>query len=135
MIGVIVATHGEFGNHLLSTLKMILGEAEKFASVTLAAEDSVETFEERMGRALKEVDPQGKGTLVLVDMLGGTPFNVALRMAQEKALRVVTGVNLPMLIKIASHREETDLDGFLSEVQKATRESIITSSELLKKNG
>ena len=135
MIGVIVATHGEFGNHLLSTLKMILGEAEKFASVALAAEDSMETFEEKMGRALKEVDPQNTGTLVLVDMLGGTPFNVALRMAQEKPLRVVTGVNLPMLIKIASHREETDLDGFLSEIQKATQESIITSNELLKKNG
>jgi len=134
MIGVIVATHGEFGNHLLSTLKMILGESEKMASIALASEDSVEIFEEKMGRAVKEVDPQGMGTLVLVDMLGGTPFNVALRMAQEKPLRVVTGVNLPMLIKIASHREETDLDGFLAEIQKATRESIVTSAELLKKN-
>ena len=134
MIGVIVATHGEFGNHLLSTLKMILGEAEQFASVALAAEDSMETFEEKMGRALKEVDHQGTGTLVLVDMLGGTPFNVALRMAQDKPIGVVTGVNLPMLVKIASHREETDLDRFIPEIQKATRESIITSAELLKKN-
>lgn len=133
MIGVIVATHGEFGNYLLSTLKMILGETEKIASVALAPTDSMESFEEKLGGALKEVDPQGTGTLVLVDMLGGTPFNVAFRMAQDKPVRVVTGVNLPMLIKIASHREETDLDGFLPEVQKATRESIITSAELLKK--
>ncbi len=134
MIGVIVATHGEFGNHLLSTLKMILGEPEKMASIALLPADSMEIFEGKMGQAVKEVDPQGTGTLVLVDMLGGTPFNVALRMAQEKPLKVVTGVNLPMLIKIASHREETDLDGFLAEIQKATRESIITSAELLKKN-
>ncbi len=134
MIGVIVATHGEFGNHLLSTLKMILGETEKITSIALLPADSMEIFEEKMGRAVREVDPQGTGTLILVDMLGGTPFNVALRMAQEKPLRVVTGVNLPMLIKIASHREETDLDGFLAEIQRATRESIITSAELLKKN-
>lgn len=135
MIGVIVATHGEFGNHLLSTLQMILGETEKMASIALLSADSMETFEEKLVRAVKEVDPQGAGTLVLVDMLGGTPFNVALRLAQEKPLKVVTGVNLPMLIKIASHREETDLDGFLAEIQKAARESIITSSELLRKNG
>lgn len=134
MIGVIVATHGEFGNHLLSTLKMVLGDTEKIVSIALVPEDSMETFEEKMSRALREVDPKGTGTLVLVDMLGGTPFNVALRMAQDRPLGVVTGVNLPMLIKIASHREETDLDGFLQEVQKATRESIVTSVELLKKN-
>ena len=134
MIGVIVATHGEFGNHLLSTLKMVLGDTEKIVSIALVPEDSMETFEEKMSRALREVDPKGTGTLVLVDMLGGTPFNVALRMAQDRPLGVVTGVNLPMLIKIASHREETDLDGFLQEVQKATRESIVTSVELLKQN-
>lgn len=134
MIGVIVATHGEFGKHLLSTLKMVLGETEGVTAVALAPEDAVETFEEKMSRALKEVDPKGSGTLVLVDMLGGTPFNVALRMAQERPLRVITGVNLPMLIKITSHRDETDMDGFLQEVKKATRESIVTSVELLKKN-
>lgn len=134
MIGIIVATHGEFGNQLLSTLKMVLGETEGITSVALAPEDSMEAFEEKMTRALKDVDPKGSGTLALVDMLGGTPFNVALRMAQDRPLRVITGVNLPMLIKIASHRDETDLDGFLLEVQKATRESIVTSVELLKRN-
>jgi mannose PTS system EIIA component len=134
MIGVIVATHGEFGNHLLSTLKMVLGETEGITSVALAPEDSMEAFEEKVARALKELDPKGSGTLALVDMLGGTPFNVALRMAQDRPLGVITGVNLPMLIKIASHRDETDWKGFLQEVQKATRESIVTSVELLKKN-
>lgn len=135
MIGIIVATHGEFGNQLLATLRMILGESEGITSVALAPEDSIEKFEEKMEKAVQMADPKGTGAMVLVDMLGGTPFNVSMRMAQVRPLRVVTGVNLPMLIKVASHREETDLDGFTAEVQKATRESVITSVELLKKNG
>jgi mannose PTS system EIIA component len=135
MFGVIVATHGDIGNQLLSTLKMVLGEVEGMASVALGSQDSVETFEEKMAQALEQVDPKGTGTLALVDMLGGTPFNVALRMSLDRPLSVVTGVNLPMLIKIASHRDETNLNEFVQEVQKATRESIVTSTELLKKNG
>ncbi len=135
MIGVIVATHGEFGNQLLSTLRMILGETEGVASVALLPADSIEAFEEKMDRAARTADPQRSGALVLVDMLGGTPFNVAMRMVQARPLRVVTGVNLPMLIKVVSQREETDLDSFTTEVQKAARESVVTSVELLKKNG
>ena len=133
MIGVIIATHGEFGLNLLSTLKMLMGEPEGIASVTLAPEDSVETFQQKMEETARSVDPEGSGCLVLVDMLGGTPFNVALRMIPTRSLQVVTGVNLPMLIKAASHRDETDLGRFAGEVQKAARESVVTSLELLKK--
>ena len=133
MIGVVVATHGEFGNQLLSTLKMILGETEGIVSVGLEPEDSMEIFQEKMEKAVRAADPKGTGSLVLVDMLGGTPFNVAIRMLPAAKLQVVTGVNLPMLIKIASHRDETDLDALTKDVQKATRESIMTSIELLKR--
>jgi|SRR5581483_5696768 len=135
MIGVVVATHGEFGNKLLSTLQMILGEAEGVTSVSLDAQDSMEAFQAKLEKALQTVDPNVTGALVLVDMLGGTPFNVALRISQSRKLQVVTGVNLPMLIKVASHREETDLDQLVPEVQKAARESIVTSVELLKNQG
>jgi len=133
MIGVIVATHGEFGNVLLSTLKMILGEPEGLASVALLPEDSSETFKAKVEKELAVVDPKGEGTLILVDMLGGTPFNVAVQMAQQRKIQVVTGVNLPMLVKVASHRDEGDLPALTLEVQKATRESIVTSVELFKK--
>jgi len=133
MIGVVIATHGEFGTVLLSTLRMILGEIEGVRPVALNPEDAPEAFELKMTQALQEVDPEGKGALVAVDMLGGTPFNVAVRMAQQRNLQVVTGVNLPMLILIASHREGRELEGLVQEVQKATRESIVTSLELFKK--
>ena len=133
MIGVIVATHGEFGNSLLSTLRMILGEIEGVLSIALLSEDSMEAFQEKMEKALGAVDPGGSGSLVLVDMLGGTPFNVAIQMSQKRKMEVVTGVNLPMLIKVSSHREEADLKNLASEVQKAARESVVTSVELFKK--
>ena len=134
MIGVVIATHGEFGKTLLGTLGMILGEMEAVQSVTLFPEDSVEAFRDKMTRAVAAVDPQGQGALVLVDMLGGTPFNVAMGMTAQQKLQVVTGVNLPMLVKVASHREETDLAALAAEVQKATRESIVTSVDLFKKS-
>ena len=133
MIGVIVATHGEFGNILLATLKMILGEIEGLESIALSSEDSMDSFMAKMDKALKAVDPEETGSLVLVDMLGGTPFNVAVQMAQKRKVEVVTGVNLPMLIKVSSQRDETDLKFLTSEVQKTTRESIVTTLDLFKK--
>lgn len=133
MIGVIVATHGEFGNVLLSSLQVILGEPEGMTAVTLSPEDSLESFKSKVEKALEKVDPKGEGSLILVDMLGGTPFNVAIQMTQQRKLQVVTGVNLPMLVKVASHRNEADLRNLALEVQKATREGIVTSAELFKK--
>ena len=134
MIGVVVATHGEFGKELLSTLKMILGDVEGVQAVSLLPSESVETFRDKLTAAIALVDPQGMGALVAVDMLGGTPFNVAMGMTAQQKLQVVTGVNLPMLIKIASHREETNLPVLASEVQKATRESVVNSADLFKKD-
>ena len=132
MIGVIVATHGEFGNILLSTLEMILGKTEGIVSVSLLAEDAMEGFQEKLEMALNGVDPSGQGALVLVDMLGGTPFNVAARLAQQKKILILTGVNLPMLIKAASHHESENLEDFAMEVQKSAKESILSSTELFK---
>ena len=133
MIGVIIATHGEFGNALLDTLRMILGDTEGIESLSLLSEDSMETFMAKMDKALNQVDPNAAGALVLVDMLGGTPFNVSVQLAQKRKIEVVTGVNLPMLIKISSHRDESDLKFLASEVQKTTRESIVTTLDLFKK--
>jgi mannose PTS system EIIA component len=130
MNAVVVATHGEYGSAMVQTLKMILGEIDKLQSVTLALEDSMETFQGKLEKALQILDPEGKGALVLVDMLGGTPFNVAIQTAQKRKIAVVTGVNLPMLIKITSSPDQEDLQAFAREVQKTARESIKTSTEL-----
>jgi len=132
MIGIVVATHGDFGQALLATLKAILGESEGMIAVALEASESLETFQAKLQKAVVEVDPKTEGTLVLVDMLGGTPFNVGLKMAQAAPdkVAVVTGVNLPMLITAASHRGAGDLSDLAQEVQVATRGAVVTSVEL-----
>ena len=133
MIGVLIATHGEFGNALLDTLKMIIGETEGMVSVPLLSKDSPENLRMKMEKAIDQVDPKAQGALILVDMLGGTPFNVGIQLATTRAVKVITGVNLPMLIKVVSHRDETDLDALSLDIQQSTRDGVVTSVELFKK--
>jgi PTS system mannose-specific IIA component len=133
MTGVVVATHGEFGKALLGVLGTILGVPEGFRGVSLEAQDSLETFLAKVQEALDQVDPQKKGAVLLVDLFGGTPFNVGLRLAQERPLQVVTGINLAMLIQAASRWEDLDPAGLAQEVQKSAREGILTSQEIMKK--
>ena len=133
MIGVLIVTHGEFGNALLDTLKMILGETEAIVSVPLLSRDSPENLRMKMEKAVDQVDPKAQGALILVDMLGGTPFNVGIQLATTRNVKVITGVNLPMLIKVVSHRDDTDLDALSLDIQQTTREGVVTSVELFKK--
>jgi len=133
MIGVLIATHGEFGTALLDTLKMIIGETEGMVSVPLLSKDSPENLRMKMEKAIDQIDPKAQGVLILVDMLGGTPFNVGIQLATTRAVKVITGVNLPMLIKVVSHRDETDLDALSLDIQQSTRDGVVTSVELFKK--
>jgi PTS system mannose-specific IIA component len=133
MIGVLIVTHGEFGDALLGTLRMIIGETEGLLSVPLLSKDSPENLRMKIEKALAEVDPKGQGALILVDMLGGTPFNVGIQLAAERNVKVITGVNLPMMIKVISHREAADLTALSLDIQQTTREGVVTSVELFKK--
>lgn len=133
MFGIVVATHGEFGQDMVATLRMILGSNEGILAIALLPSESLEGFKSKMEEALKKVDPENRGVLVLVDMVGGTPFNVAMLTAQTRPLQVVTGVNLPMLIKVATSQDEPDLETLVAETQKVAREGIATSVEMLKR--
>ena len=133
MIGVLIVTHGELGTALLSTLQMIVGETEGILSVPLLARDSGENLRLKIEKALDELDPEGRGALILVDMLGGTPFNVGIQLATERNVKVITGVNLPMMVQVISRREEADLEALCLDIEKTTREGVVTSVELLKK--
>lgn len=132
MFGIVVATHGEFGQDMVATLQMILGSSEGILAIALLPSESLEGFKSQMEEALKKVDSKNQGALVLVDMIGGTPFNVAMLTAQTRPLQVVTGVNLPMLIKVATSQDEPNLETLAVETQKVAREGIATSVEMLK---
>lgn len=132
MIGIVVATHGELGRSLAGTLRLILGEIQGLAAVALESSDSLEAFQEKLEKALSEVDPKGEGSFVLVDMLGGTPFNVSFRLSQEKPIQLITGVNLPMLLKAVSHQGDSDIQALAPEVAKAGKDGVIWARDLLK---
>ena len=97
MVGVVLVTHGNLGPEMLSTAAEIVGGLEASRSVSITPSDTPEQIREKMAAAIGEVDA-GDGVLVLTDMFGGTPANVALSFLDERRVEVVTGVNLPMLV-------------------------------------
>jgi PTS system mannose-specific IIA component len=104
MVGLVVATHGKLAEELLRTAEGIVGRLEQAEAVSVASSSAMEEARERFGEAIHRVDT-GDGVLVLTDMFGGTPANLALTFLDDK-LEVLTGVNLPMLLKLATARAE-----------------------------
>jgi PTS system mannose-specific IIA component len=104
MIGLVVATHGALAEELLRTAEGVVGKLDRCQAVTAGAGTSMEDARTRLGDSIRAVD-DGDGVLVLTDMFGGTPANLALTFLDEK-VEVVTGVNLPMILKLATARTQ-----------------------------
>lgn len=131
MLGLVVATHGKLAEELLATAAAIVGPLERSEAVTVAAGLSMEEARARLGEAIRRVD-DGAGVLVLTDMFGGTPANLALTFLDAK-VEVVTGVNLPMVLKLATARSD-DLP-LLAAAELLTsygQKNITLASELLR---
>ena len=131
MIGIVVVTHGHVAEELVKAAQTIVGEIAAIAAVSIGWTDDVSVGRQAIERALASVG--GGDTLILTDMFGGTPTNVSLPFLSPR-VEIVTGVNLPMLIKLTSMRE-----GELPEVARAIREqgkgAIYVASEILEKKG
>jgi PTS system mannose-specific IIA component len=129
MIGIVVVTHGRVAEELVNAARTIVGEIPAIAAVSIGWSSDVAEAGEAITRAIQEVG--GEEALVLTDMFGGTPTNVSLPFLSPK-VEIVTGVNLPMLIKLTSHRQ-----GDLLEVARAIRDqgkgAIYVASEILEK--
>ena len=131
MVGFVVATHGGLAEELLRTAEGIVGRLEQSEAVSIGASSSMEDCRTRLGDAVKRVDT-GEGVLVLTDMFGGTPANLALTFLDEK-LEVVTGVNLPMVLKLASARAENlSLHATAELLTGYGQKNITLASELLR---
>jgi mannose PTS system EIIA component len=130
MIGIVVVTHGQVAGELVNAARTIVGDIPQIAAVSIGWADDVAVAREAIERALVEVG--GGDTLILTDMFGGTPTNVSLPFLSPR-VEIVTGVNLPMLIKLSSLRE-----GDLLEVARVIGEqgkgAIFVASEILEKN-
>ena len=130
MIGVLVVTHYHVADELVRALSLIVGEVKQIQAVGLDPESSPEEMRLRIEKALREVDG-GDGVLVLVDMFGGTPSNLCLSFLAERRVEVVTGVNLPMLVKVGKIDGEMPLEQVAALARDTGRKNISVASEVL----
>ncbi len=131
MVGLVVATHGQLAEELVRTAALIVGPMERCEGVSITAGSSMEEARRSLGEAIQRVDA-GQGVLILTDMFGGTPANLALTFLDEK-IEVVTGVNLPMLLKLATGRADNlGLRPLAEQVTAYGQKNITLASELLR---
>ena len=127
--GVIV-THGHVANELLAAAEMIVKDVSHITSVSIGWHDDVEAAHDEVERAIARVN-EGRGVLLLTDMFGGTPTNIAAMFLTEGKIEVVTGVNLPMVVKLASQTGEETLADVARRVCHQGREGIYLAGDLL----
>ena len=130
MIGALVVTHGHLGQELVAAAEMIVGDISHIKAVSIGWHDDVNDARKDIERRLTEVE-SGNGVLILTDMFGGTPSNIALSFHDPGKVDVLTGVNLPMIIKIAGQKEGDTLDSLAKTVRDQGRSSISMASDFL----
>jgi PTS system mannose-specific IIA component len=130
LVGGVIVTHGNLANELLSAAETIVGDIHHIAAVSIGWSDDVDIAREEIGKAIERVR-QGAGVIVLTDMFGGTPTNLACTFLDSASLEVVTGVNLPMVIKLADQQNEESLQAIARRVRDQGQKSIYLASEIL----
>ncbi len=130
MIGIVLVTHGRLAAEFLSALEHIVGAQECVAGICIGPEDDMEARRQEILQQVRAVD-QGEGTVLLTDMFGGTPSNLAISIMDHAKVEVIAGVNLPMLVKLASVRSRLGLREAVAEAQEAGRKYINVASRLL----
>lgn len=132
MIGIIVLTHGDLGRQFINTARLI-GLNSEDSLIALAADpsDSPDRLREEMAQSIKKLST-GDGVLILTDLFGGTPTNLSLSFLEEGKIEVVTGLNLPMLIKAINSRDDCDVASLAKAASDAGKESIFRAGEFLR---
>jgi PTS system mannose-specific IIA component len=130
MIGLVLVTHGRLADEFRSALEHVVGPQESFETVAIGADDDMEQRRRDIVEAVARAD-LGAGVIVLTDMFGGTPSNLAISVMEAGRVEVIAGMNLPMLIKLSSVRKTGDMATALEEAQVAGRKYINVASQLL----
>ena len=131
MIGVVVVTHGQLATELVNAAEMIVGDLPQFAAVSIGWHDEVNDARQDIAQAIERVRGDA-GVLILTDMFGGTPSNLGLTFLAKDRIEVITGVNLPMLIKLASLQTSQDLLAVARAMRDHGRNAIWVASDLLR---
>ena len=131
MIGVVVVTHGQLATELVNAAEMIVGDLPQFTAVSIGWHDEVNDAREDIAQAIERVRGDA-GVLLLTDMFGGTPSNLGMTFLATDRIEVITGVNLPMLIKLASLQTSQDLLAVARAMRDHGRNAIWVASDLLR---
>ena len=132
MIGIVVVTHADLADELLQATELILGPLSAVKAVSINREISVDVAKKALYQAVAQVGKDGDGTLILTDLFGGTPTNISAEFLQDGVVEILTGVNLPMLIKGVGARMNQDLDGLTALLKDYAKNAIMRPSELLR---
>ena len=130
MVGVIVVTHGQLARELILIAEFIIGKVVGIEAVTTDPKMSVDEIKEGISQAIKKVD-KGNGVLILTDMFGGTPSNISLSFLEDKKVEILSGVNLPMLLKVATNQEKQSLSEMAEVIKSYGQKNISLASEIL----
>ncbi len=123
-------SHGQLATELLAAAEAVVGDLNHIAAVSIGWHDDVEAAKDEIDRAIKSVS-HGAGVILLTDMFGGTPTNISAMFLKEGEIEIVTGVNLPMVIKLASSSKEVSLAEMAREIEDQGKQSIYRTSALL----
>lgn len=130
MIGLVLVTHGRLAEEFRNAVEHVVGPQQHLETVSIGAEDDMEQRRRDIVAAVGDVDT-GAGVIILTDMFGGTPSNLAISVMEPGRVEVIAGMNLPMLIKLTSVRKADDMTAALEEGQTAGRKYINVASQLL----
>ena len=130
MIGMVIVTHGRLAAEFIAALEHVVGPQRDVAAICIGADDDMEQRRQDILRAVREVD-SGDGVVLLTDMFGGTPSNLAISVMGRPKVEVLAGINLPMLVKLAKVRDECPLTEAVAAAQDSGRKYITIASRVL----
>ena len=130
MIGLVLVTHGRLASEFITAMEHVVGPQERIAAINIGADDNMEKRRKDITKAIAKVD-EGDGVIILTDLFGGTPSNLAISLMKSDKIEVIAGVNLPMLIRLEGARKVMDVRSAVAAAREAGRKYISVASEIL----
>ena len=134
MIGVVLVTHGNLATELVKVMEHVVGPQDQLTTITIEPDDDMEKRREDILNSVQLVD-KGLGVIILTDMFGGTPSNLAISIMEQAKIDIIAGVNLPMLIKLASVRSTETISEAVAQAREAGQKYITVASQILGSTG
>jgi len=130
MIGLVLVTHGGLASEFVTAMEHVVGPQDRVVPICIGADDDMEARREDIAKAIAEVD-DGSGVIILTDLFGGTPSNLAISLMKSEKIEVIAGVNLPMLIRLEGARKSMEVKAAVAAAREAGRKYISVASEVL----